>query len=118
MVRGHPSSNRTRACHAPQPVNTPALHASRPHPPAPYRLLHTTFADWYQSKRQQNDSYLGANKQNKTDKTPPPNLPAGVLVTLCLGRKDPESPLARLSGHDDVLRTIIQLLQEWCTGTP
>ena len=58
-----------------------------------------------------------SRKQNQRaqskGKTPPPNLPAGVLTTLWLGRNDPESPLAWLSGHDDVLRTIIQLLRDW-----
>ena len=58
-----------------------------------------------------------SRKQNQRaqskGKTPPPNLPAGVLTTLWLGRNDPASPLARLSGHDDMLRTIIQLVQDW-----
>ena len=47
-----------------------------------------------------------SRKQNKRaqseGKTPPPNLPAGVLTTLWLGRNDPESPLAWLSGHEAI----------------
>ena len=94
------------------PSSRPAFFACRLH----------TCAEWYRCKHRAGDvpptdRINRSRKQNKRaqseGKTPPPNLPAGVLTTLWLGRNDPESPLARLSGHDDVLRTIIQLLRDW-----
>ena len=116
IVRDHPA----RTSRPSQRLNTPS-HALR----TPFTravALHTYCAEWYRCKHREGDvpptdRINRSRKQNQRaqskGKTPPPNLPAGVLTTLWLGRNDPASPLARLSGHDDVLRTIIQLVQEW-----
>ena len=40
-------------------------------------------------------------------------VPTDVLTVLWLGRNDEGSPLHALSSHDDVIRTILGLLEDW-----